>query len=194
MVNQYIEDLAIETKLHMWTVDDYHRMIATQILIAENKVELLEGQIIEMSPQLPPHSATTQVASDYLRELLAGKATIRVQLPVTVRPNSEPEPDIAVVRINPQRYVNSHPIPDDIFLLVEVADSTLSKDRNQKSRTYAKAKIPEYWVLDVISQQVYVFREPGKDGYGQESVLDVDTTLSLVAFPEIEVEIKQLFP
>ncbi len=194
MVNQYIEELAIETKLHMWTVDDYHRMIATQILTTESKVELLEGQIIEMSPQLPPHAATTQRAWKYLNRILAGQADIRVQLPVTLRPNSEPEPDIAIVRIDPREYIGGHPTPDDIFLLIEVADSTLSRDRKKKSRTYAKAKIPEYWVLDVISLKVYVFREPGKDGYVQESVLEVDTTLLLVAFPEIEVEIKQLFP
>ncbi len=194
MVNQYIEELAIETKLHLWTVDDYHHMIATQILTTESKVELLEGQIIEISPQLPPHAATTQRAWKYLNRILAGKADIRIQLPVTLRPNSEPEPDIAVVRIDPREYIGAHPTPDDIFLLIEVADSTLSRDRKKKSRTYAKAKIPEYWVLDVISLKVYVFRKPGKDGYVQESVLDTDTTLSLVAFPEIKVEIKQLFP
>ena len=194
MVNQYLEDLVIEAGLHMWTVDDYHRMIASEILTTETRVELLEGQIIEMSPQQPPHVATTQIASDYLRKLLEEKATIRVQLPITVRPNSEPEPDIAAVRINSQHYINSHPVPDDIFLLVEVADSTLNTDRNKKSRTYAKAKIQEYWVLDVNSQQIYIFREPGENSYMQEIILDVNAKLSLVAFPEIEVEIRKLFP
>jgi Uma2 family endonuclease len=193
MVNQYLEEVT-ETGLHMWTVDDYHRMIASEILTTESRVELIEGQIIEMSPQQPPHAATTQIASDYLRKLLEGKATIRVQLPITIRPNSEPEPDIAAVRIKLQNYINSHPAPDDIFLLVEVADSTLNTDRNKKSRTYAKAKIQEYWVLDVNSQQIYIFREPGENGYMQQIILDINAKISLVTFPEIEVQIKQLFP
>jgi Uma2 family endonuclease len=179
--------------VHLWTVDDYHRMINAGILTTENKVELLEGQILEMSPQQPPHAATTQIASDYLRELVADKATIRVQLPITLRPNSEPEPDIAVVRIDSQRYLNNHPIPDDIFLLVEVADSTLNRDRKRKARTYANAKIADYWVLDVNARAVYVFREPGNDGYVQEFLLDENATLSLVAFPEVEVRVKELF-
>lgn len=194
MVNQYLEDLAIETGLHMWTVDDYHRMIASEILTTETRVELLEGQIIEMSPQQLNHAATTQRTWKYLNRMLADKADIRVQLPVTLRPNSEPEPDIAVVRIDPREYISGHPTPDDIFLLIEVADSTLNTDRNQKSRTYAKAKIAEYWVLDVNSQQVYVFRKPGENGYTEEVILDINAKLSLIAFPEIEVEIKQLFP
>jgi Uma2 family endonuclease len=193
MVNQYLEEVT-EPGLHMWTVDDYHRMIASEILTTETRVELIEGQIIEMSPQQPPHAATTQRTWKYLNRMLAGKADIRIQLPITLPPNSEPEPDIAVVRINPREYISGHPTPDDIFLLIEVADSTFTTDRNKKSRIYAKAKIPEYWVLNVNSQQIYIFREPGENGYTQEIILDINAKISLITFPEIEIEIKQLFP
>jgi Uma2 family endonuclease len=179
--------------VHLWTVDDYHRMINAGILTTENKVELLEGQILEMSPQQPPHAATTQRTFNCLSSLLIGKAFLRMQLPITLPPNSEPEPDIAVVRIDPREYLDGHPIPDDIFLLVEVADSTLNRDRKRKARTYANAKIADYWVLDVNARAVYVFRQPGNDGYVQEFLLDENATLSLVAFPEVEVRVKELF-
>ncbi|RUT04721.1 hypothetical protein DSM106972_042900 [Dulcicalothrix desertica PCC 7102] len=199
MLSKAFEDIATavdttpETSLHLWTVEDYHRMIDAEIITEEHKVELLEGQIILRSAHKPPHASITQISSDYIRDLLRQKATIRVQAPVTLRPNSEPEPDVAVVRIEPQGYATAHPAPEDIYLLIEVADRTLNKDRKTKARTYAKAKIPEYFVLDVKSQQVYVFREPEKDNYTQQTILDKNAKLSLVAFRDIEIEIKYLF-
>lgn len=181
------------TNAHLWTVEDYHRMIDAAILTTEDKVELLEGEIIEMSPQNSPHSATTQRASDYLRSLLVGQATIRVQLPITLPPNSEPEPDIAVIRVDSRDYFERHPTTGDIFLLVEVADTTLRHDR-RKALTYAKANIPEYWILDINKQQVYRFCQPEENKYQQETILSGEIFVALVAFPEIEVQISRLFP
>ena len=182
------------TDVRLWTVDEYHRMLETEILTTDDRVQLIAGQIIQMSPQLPPHAATTQCASDYLRELIPGQAIIRVQLPITLRPNSEPEPDIAVVRINSRRYQDNHPTADDIFLLIEVAGTTLNPDRNLKSRIYAQANIPDYWILDVNNRQIYVFRQPQDASYQQEIVLKENDTISLLAFPEITVQVAQLFP
>ncbi len=182
------------TEVRLWTVDEYHRMIETEILTTDDRVELLEGQIIQMSPQQPPHAATTQRASNYLRDLLAGKATIRAQFPITLRPNSEPEPDIAVVRIDPREYIDRHPAPDEIFLLLEVADATLRRDRNQKAKIYAQAGIADYWVLDVNVRRVYVLRQPGSETYERETILDENSTLSPLAFPDINVSVVRLFP
>ncbi len=137
-------------------------MIETGILTTDDRVELLEGQIIQMSPQQPPHAATTQRAANYISSLLVERAYIRMQLPITVSPNSEPEPDIAVVRIHPREYIDHHPAPDEIFLLVEVADSTLPRDRSLKARIYARAGIADYLILDVNNRQVYVLRQPEK--------------------------------
>lgn len=181
------------TKVHLWTVDEYHQMIEAGILTHEDKVELLEGQIIQMSPQRPPHAATTQCAANYLSRLLE-QAYIRVQLPITLPPNSEPEPDIAVVRIDDREYFEHHPVADEIFLLVEVAKTTLKNDRITKAPTYAKAKIPEYWILDVQERQVYVFREPEGESYQQEIILSEDATISLLAFPDVNISLNQLFP
>jgi Uma2 family endonuclease len=183
----------VPTKVKLWTVDDYHRMVETGILTEGDRVELLEGQIIEMNPQLPPHAATTQRTFRYLDRLLESVAYIRMQLPVTLKPKSEPEPDIAVVRIDPNEYGDRHPAPDEIFLIIEVADSTLLGDRQQKAPIYAKAGIPDYWILDVNTRQVYVFREPTQDGYQQETILTTNTMLAPVAFPNIAIPLNQLF-
>jgi Uma2 family endonuclease len=181
------------TKVKTWTVDDYHRMLETGILTEGDRVELLNGQIIEMNPQLPPHAATTQRAFRYLDRLLETVAYVRMQLPITLKPKSEPEPDIAVVRLDANEYGDRHPTANDIFLIIEVADSTLLSDRQQKKTIYAKAGISDYWILDVNTRQVYVFREPISDGYQQEIILSANTLLAPIAFPDISIPVNQLF-
>lgn len=156
-----------------------------------------------MSAKNPPHAATTLCASDYLKRWrsppqasLAEVALVRVQDPIQLSQYSEPEPDIAVVRIDARKYINHHPAPNEIFLLIEVADTTLDTDRKQKAPLYANGGIADYWILDVNQRQVFVFREPVLEGYNQQLILQEDATLSLIAFPEIEIHIhiSQMFP
>ena len=180
--------------LKKWSVEDYHRMIEFGILTPADQVELLEGVIVQLNPQRSPHAATTQCASDYLREMLRGQVIVRVQLPITLPPDSEPEPDIAVVRLDPRRYFDRHPHPDDILFLAEVADSTLNEDRTRKAKLYAKANISEYWVLDVHKRQVLGFRRSDGDRYTEEFTLSENDTSELFAFSEILISIGQLFP
>ncbi|MBD2446136.1 Uma2 family endonuclease [Nostoc sp. FACHB-152] len=183
-----------QTNVRLWNVDEYHRMLATGIITADERVELIEGQVIPMSAKNPPHAATTLCASDYLKRLLAEVALVRVQDPIQLSQYSEPEPDIAVVRINSRKYVDHHPAPDEVFLLIEVADTTLESDHQQKAPLYAQAGIIEYWILDVNQRQVDVFREPNFADYNQQLILDEDVSINLVAFPEIAVQVSQLFP
>lgn len=184
----------MQTKVRLWNVDEYHRMLETGIITAEERVELIEGQVIPMSAKNPPHAATTLCASDYLKRLLAEVALVRVQDPIQLNQYSEPEPDIAVVRIDSRKYVTHHPQPNEVFLLIEVADTTLESDRKQKAPLYAQAGIIDYWILDVNQYKVYVFREPNLAGYNQQFILDENATFSLIAFPEIAVQISQMFP
>lgn len=179
--------------LKSWTVDEYHRMIAAGILAEGDRLELLDGQIIQMNPQLPPHAATTQRAARYLDRLLEGVASVRMQLPVTLRPNSEPEPDIAVVRLDPMEYGDRHPAASDILLIIEVADSTLLSDRQIKALIYAKAEIADYWILDVNRREVLIFREPAPDGYQQVMTLPTNAAIAPIAFPDITIPLTQLF-
>lgn len=180
------------TKTRLWTVNEYHQMLDVGILTPDDKVELLEGRIIEVSPQNPPHAATTQRASDYLKALLLGQAHVRMQLPITLS-TSEPEPDIAVVRIDLAAYGDHHPSPKEIFLLIEVAHTTLETDRAEKAPIYARANIPEYWILDITNYQVYIFRNPGYEGYQEEIILNENATLTPLAFPGIEIPFSALF-
>jgi len=184
----------IQTRVRLWNIDEYHRMLETGIIAADERVELIEGQVIPMSAKNPPHAATTLCASDYLKRLLAELALVRVQDPIQLSQYSEPEPDIAVVRIDARKYINHHPAPNEIFLLIEVADTTLDGDRKQKAPLYAKAGITDYWILDVNQRQVYVFRQPGIEAYNLEFIVQEDATVSLIAFPEIEIQIGKLFP
>ncbi|MCU0540968.1 MAG: Uma2 family endonuclease [Oscillatoriaceae cyanobacterium Prado104] len=180
------------TKAKTWTVEEYHRMIEAGILNEDNKIELLDGRIVEMSAQTPPHAATTQRSSDFIKELLAGQAHIRTQLPITLT-TSEPEPDIAVVAIDPHGYATHHPNPSEIFLLIEVSYSTLQIDRYEKAPIYSRANIAEYWVLDAVDREAYIYRHPGPQGYQSEVVLQDNAIIRMLAFPAIEINLSELF-
>ncbi len=180
------------TDLRLWTVDEYHRMIETGILTTEDKVELLEGRILQMSAQCPPHAATTQRASDYLKARLMERAYVRMQLPITIT-TSEPEPDIAIVQIDPAIYGDHHPTPNEILLLIEVAHTTLVTDRKEKAPIYARANIADHWILDIVGRRVYIFRNPSNEGYQCKTVLKQDAVIEPLAFPEIEIPFSELF-
>lgn len=175
-----------------WTVAEYHQIISSGIITPETPVELINGQIIEMVPQQPPHAATTDEGGDYLKALFAGKAKVRVQLPVTLPPDSEPEPDFAIVKIDANLYRDRHPGPNDIYLIIEVADSTLQKDRQYKSTLYAQAGIPEYWIINLKQNQVIVHRQLQDGVYQTEHTLGASDQIKPLAFPNLTVALKKL--
>jgi len=175
--------------LAKWTVEDYHQMIAAGIL-CDRQVELLDGEIIEMSPEGPPHKFYAETLSDYLRSRLINKALIREAGPITLA-DSEPEPDIAVIQLPRERYRDRHPSSEDIFWLVEISDSSLTKDLELKRQIYAAAGIPEYWVIDLRGKQLTVFRSPEQGDYSFKREVRQGSLTSL-AFPGVEVSVDQL--
>jgi Uma2 family endonuclease len=180
------------TQNRLWTVEEYHRMIDAGILTPNDKVELLDGRIVQMSPQKPPHAGTTQRVDRYLQNILRDKAEIRVQLPITLS-TSEPEPDIAVVRIDSAAYGDHHPTSSEILLLIEVSYSTFDIDFNEKALIYARANIAEYWILDILEDQVYILRQPTESAYQDIIVRSPDTAIAPLAFPEITIPFSELF-
>ncbi|OUL37837.1 hypothetical protein BV372_00325 [Nostoc sp. T09] len=182
--------IAIQNRL--WTVEEYHRMIDVGILTPDDKVELLDGRIIQMSPQTPPHAATTQRIDRYLQNIVRDRAEIRVQLPITLS-TSEPEPDIAVVRIDPAAYGDHHPTSSEILLLIEVSYSTFDIDFNEKALIYARAGIGDYWILNILECQVYILRHPTESGYQDIIVRSPDAAITPLAFPEIAIPFSELF-
>ncbi len=177
------------TTIAKWSVEDYHLMIASGVL-NNRSVELLAGEIIEMSPEGPLHSATNDNVAEYLRELFRGIARIREAHPITLR-NSEPEPDIAIVRLTNNNYADRHPYPEDIYWLVEISNTTLEEDLGRKKKIYAQANIEEYWVLDLKKKEIIVFREPSGDDYQSRFTVE-EGVITAIAFPGIYIEVSTL--
>jgi Uma2 family endonuclease len=174
-----------------WTIDQYHELVATGIL-DDRRVELLAGDIVEMPPEGMPHAVYCGRTVKYLRNLLGERAEIRETHPITLPNNSEPEPDVAIVRSPDTQYLAHHPYSEDIFLLIEYSDTTLAKDINIKQRIYAQAGILEYWVVNLQAAELIVFRDAGNDGYEAQTKL-TSGSISPLSFLDIAVEVRRLF-
>lgn len=173
-----------------WTVDDYHRMIAAGILEGR-QAELLTGEIYEMAPEGPSHTFYGGSLADNLRDRLNGRALVREARPITLT-DSEPEPDIAIVQGSWRLYQHRHPGPEDVLLLIEISDSSLTKDLEQKKPIYAAAGIQEYWILDLTVNQLIVFRHPQGKDYQVRQDFKVGKVAPL-AFPDLEISLESLF-
>jgi Uma2 family endonuclease len=173
-----------------WTIDEYHQMIAVGIL-NNRRVELLKGEIVEMSPEGEPHAYFSSVAGVYLIRLLGERAMIRSAKPITLANDSEPEPDIAIVQELGREYLEHHPYPENIFWLIEYSNSSLEKDLETKTKVYAEAGIPEYWVVNLKRRQLVVFREPIQGEYASKSTLSGGTIYSL-AFPDVPISVDSI--
>lgn len=174
------------------SVDEYHRMIETGILDEDERLELLEGVICAMSPQDEPHAWPIQRLTRILTRVLGDEYDIRVQLPLTLGRSNEPEPDLAIVRAGP-RTKGRH--PRTALLVIEVADDSLRKDRTLKAALYARFRVPEYWVVNVVAETIEVFTEPRpRSGIysGVRTVGKRDTLVS-ESMPEVSVRVRDLF-
>lgn len=144
------------------SVAQYHEMIARGILDADSPVELLEGFLINKMPKKPPHRIATRLLRLRLDSLFADHGCyVEVQAPITL-PDSEPEPDLTVVRGDTRYFFDRHPGTADIPIVIEVADATLARDRRMKKRIYVRAGIPEYWIINLVAQQVEVYSSPSE--------------------------------
>jgi Uma2 family endonuclease len=150
-----------------FSVDEYHRMVLSGVLTENDRVQLVNGWIIEMPPIGPEHSTSTSLAEAALRAHLPPGWILRIQDPITL-PTGEPEPDLVVARGVIRDYSQRHPGPLDIGLVVEVADATLHFDRTEKAAEYAAAGIVEYWIINVVDRQAEVHRLPQTAQTGAE--------------------------
>jgi Uma2 family endonuclease len=174
-----------------WSLDDYHQMIESGLL-DNRSLELINGEIIQMSPEGIAHSFYCRGTAKYLRSILGDRAEISEAHPITIPNNSEPEPDIAVLRTPDSLYQSRHPQPQDIFWLIEIANSTLAKDTGIKKDLYAQAGIPEYWVMNLQTSELLVFRDLINDEYRSTTCLE-NGTISPLAFSDISIDISRLF-
>jgi Uma2 family endonuclease len=175
-----------------FTVDDYEGMIESGILDENDRVELIDGEIIEMAAVGGQHAACVNDLAEWFILRLQGRAIISIQNPVRLRPRSEPEPDIMLLRPRGDRYRQGLPGPEDVLLIIEVSDSTLHFDRGTKLPLYAAAGIPEVWIVDLERRRVLVHRQPDGDLYREAVVVD-DGSLSPLAFPDATLRLDEIF-
>lgn len=178
---------------HAFTVAEYYRMAETGVLPLERRTELIDGDIIEMSPIGTKHAACVTRLQRTLSSRLAMRADVRVQQPVRLNDESEPEPDLALVARRADDYEAAHPAPADVLLLIEVSDTTLAFDRQVKAALYARAGLVEYWVVDVVARAVEVHRSPVEGRYANVVRAAGEDALSPVAFPEVRVGVDEVF-
>lgn len=175
---------------YKWTTERYHRAIDAGIF-DDQFIELLRGELIVMPPEREPHAYYNTEAADYIRTLLGESVKIRDAKPITLPNNSEPVPDVAIVKPLGEIYLEHHPYPENIFWIIEYSNATLSKDLGDKKYIYAEAGIEEYWVVNLKKSELKVFRDL-KDGEYTTELTISQGTVSPLAFPNVYIEVGRL--
>jgi Uma2 family endonuclease len=173
------------------TVDEYHRMIEAGIFDENNRVELIEGELIEMAAAGGRHIATVNDLTMWFAPRLLGRAIVSIQNPVRL-PHSEPEPDVALIRPRPAHLRTDTPRAEDVLLIIEVSDTTFGWDRGTKLPIYAAAGIPEVWIVDLERRRILVHRLPDGDLYREAIVIDAGA-LAPSAFPDLAITMDEIF-
>ena len=175
-----------------FTIEQYHKMAESGILTEDERVELIRGEIVEMSPIGRRHAACVRRLVKLFSEKLSQRAIVDTQNPVELSDRSEPQPDVALLQPRPDFYEARHPQPEDIFLLVEVADTTVETDRNVKIPLYAEGGISEVWLVNINEQCIEIYREPVSTGYQNVQNFQRGQTLSIQAFPDINITVDEV--
>jgi Uma2 family endonuclease len=167
-------------------------MAEAGILKAQDRVELIEGEILQMAAVGVKHAATVKRLNRLFYQRLDDRVLIGVQDPVQLSETSEPQPDLALLKPREDYYATGHPQLPDLFLLVEVADSTVDYDRTIKMPLYAKVGVPEAWLIDLVSRTIEVYRKPQNSGYQSLVILQADEFLSIEACPDILFAVNEI--
>lgn len=174
------------------TVAEYHRLGEMAIFDEDSRVELIEGDLIAMPPIGERHAGKIRQLNRLFSARVGAAALVDVQNPVALDRHSEPQPDLALLKPRPDFYESGHPQPEDVLLLLEVSDSTLRYDRDIKVPLYAKAGIPEVWLLDLPGQRLEVYRHPSAEGYREIRYPASDETIAPVLLPDLVLPVNNL--
>lgn len=175
-----------------FSVDEYHWMARVGILGADDRVELLDGEIVEMAPIGPEHAGTVSIVGRQFFRRFDDVAATRIQSPIRLGQYGEPEPDLALVRDRAEAYLSMHPQPSDVFLVVEVADTSLASDQRLKVPLYASAGILELWIVDLPHGVVHVYRMPSPEGYHETWTAQHGESIAPLAFPDRPIAVADL--
>lgn len=179
--------------LHTFDIETYHKMIEAGVFREDDRVELIQGRILDMTPIGKQHAACVNRLNSLFSRHLQGRAIVSIQNPVLFSAEqSEPQPDLALLQWREDFYEASLPGPEDIFLLVEVADTSQEYDRGLKIPLYARVGIPEAWLVDLKARVVEVYRDPSPEGYRTCQKVGPGGTLSPIAFPDVHLPVEAL--
>jgi Uma2 family endonuclease len=178
---------------HRFKAKQYRHMVQTGVLGKDDRVELLDGIITDMSPIGSRHAGTVRRLSVHFSPLNSGRAVIGVQDPIALSEWSQPEPDLWLAAYRPDLYASGHPVADDILLIVEVADSSMEKDARVKLPLYSQAKVPEVWLVDLNSRTLHRHRSPEGGRFCEVQVFDHLGRVYAMAFPDLELSLAALF-
>ena len=184
--------MAVQTQKKLFTVDEYYKMAEVGILEPGDRVELIHGEILKMSPIKSFHASVVDNLHDLLLFLLREKAIIRGQNPIQIDNYSEPEPDLTIAHFHPHKYRHQHPRPENVHFLIEVADTTLQKDRKIKLPLYAEAGIAEVWIVNLKNHTVEVYTNPVAGSYQELNTLKIGDVLRFAGLG-LELEVGQIF-
>jgi Uma2 family endonuclease len=182
-----------------FTLTEYHRLIELGFLTEDDRVELIRGELIQMAAKGTRHSVCNTKLFRELDRLVGDRAVVRGQEPIILPRDSEPEPDIAIARGIADDYLSAHPQPENIVLVIEVSDSTLDYDQNTKLALYAEARISDYWIVNLIANQLELYSQPyqdaqGKFGYRFKQIALRHESVTLPSFPDLSLELDRVFP
>jgi len=176
---------------HRFTVEDYFRMAESGVFAPEAKVELIDGVVVDMLPTGPFHSGSDSRLIRLFTGLSQDRWIVSCQAPLHLGTHDMPEPDLMLLRPSEDDYTIHHPTPDDVYLIIEVSDSSLAYDQNTKLPLYARADIAEVWILNAPQKQLEIYREPGYSGYESKTVLR-DGEIAPAPFPDALVQVDKL--
>jgi Uma2 family endonuclease len=175
-----------------FTVDEYQRMAEVGVLSEDDRVELLDGEIVQMSPIGVPHASGVDRVAEIFRQRLGARVNIRIQGPIVLDRFSQPQPDVTILARSPNFYGSGHPRPRDVLLVIEVMVSSRSYDRTLKLPLYAKAELAEVWLVDLKSARVDVHRRPALRGYREHHTYARGRTIIPLAFPRLRMRVNEV--
>lgn len=183
----------------LFTLEEYHRLIDLEFLTENDQVELIRGELMQMVAKGTAHTVCNSSLAEEVTILLQRQAIVRSQEPISLPPNSEPEPDLVIARSRSDRYLSNHPTPADIFLVAEVADSTLKYDQEVKLGLYAEAGISNYWIFNLTASYLEAYTQPyqdlqGKFGYAYKQIFLPNEVVTLPGFPDLFLDLARVFP
>ncbi len=184
--------MATEVLRRRFTLDEYHRMGEAGIFTEDDRVELIDGEVVQMTPIGPRHASCVARLTRLLVRAVGDRAIVWAQNPARVPPDSEPQPDVALLAPRPDFYGSAHPGPNDMLLIIEVSESSLDYDRGVKRSLYARAAIAEFWIVDLKGQAIEICREPAGPQYRGTRRAQRGDTLSPQAFPDVTIRVDDI--